>query len=73
MNANNKSHYKQIYLLKDVKVCSGVSKKLKFLTLDYIKKNTVVCDGGDNECDGIQNTLDFENVFICKSVTVTYG
>ena len=72
VNANNKSH-KQFYLLKDVKVCSVVSKKINYLTLDYIKKNIVVCDGGDNECDGIQNTLDFENVFICKSVTVTYG
>ena len=61
MNANNKS-CKQFYLLKDVKVCSVVSKKIKYLTLDYIKKNIVVCDGGDNECDGIQNTPDFENV-----------
>ena len=61
VNANNKS-LKQFYLLKDVKVCSVVSKKIKYLTLDYIKKNIVVCDGGDNECDGIQNTLDFENV-----------
>ncbi len=72
VNANNKSH-KQFYLLKDVKVCSVVSKNLKFLTLDYIKKNNVVCNGGDNERYGIQNTLDFENGFICKSVTVTYG
>ncbi len=35
---------------------------MNYLTLDYIKKNIVVCNGGDNECDGIQNTLDFENV-----------
>jgi hypothetical protein len=61
VNANNKS-LKQFYHLKDVKVCSVVSKKIKYLTLDYIKKNIVVCDGGDNECDSIQNTLDFENV-----------
>ena len=38
------------------------STKLKYLTLDYINKNIVVCDEGDNECDGIQNTSDFENV-----------
>ena len=61
MNANNK-HRKKFYLLKDVEVCNVVSKKLKYLTLDYIKKNVVVCNGGDNECDGIQNTLDFESV-----------
>ena len=61
MNANNKS-LKQFYLLKDVKVCSVVSKKIKYLTLDYIKKNVVVCDGGENEYNGIQNTLDFESV-----------
>ena len=61
VNANNKS-LKQFYLLKDVKVCSVVSKKINYLTMDYIKKNIVVCDGGDNECDGIQNTSDFENV-----------
>ena len=50
-----------------------VSKKLKYLTLDYIEKNIFVCNGGDNECDGIQNTSVFENIVICKSVTVTYG
>ena len=61
MNANNKS-LKQLYLLKDVKVCSVVSKKIKYLTLDYIKKNIGVCNGGDNECDGINNTSDFENI-----------
>jgi hypothetical protein len=61
VNANNKS-LKQFYLLKDVKVCSVVSKKINYLTLDYIKKNIAVCDGGDNECDGIQNTSDFENI-----------
>ena len=61
MNANNKSR-KQLYLLKDVEVCNVVSKKLNYFTLDYIRKNVVLCDGGDNECDGIQNTLDFESV-----------
>ena len=61
VNENNKSH-KQFYLLKDVKVCNDVSKKLKYLTLDYIKKNVVVCNGGDNECNGIRNTSDFESV-----------
>ena len=57
VNANNKI-CKQFHLLKDVEVCNVVSKKLKYFTLDYIKKNIVVCDGGDNEFDGIQNTLD---------------
>ena len=54
VNADNKSR-KQFYFLKEVKVCSVVSKKLKCLTLYYIKKNIVVCNGGENECDGVQN------------------
>ena len=61
VKANNKSR-KQFHLLKDVEVCNVVSKKLKYFTLDYIKKNVVVCDGGDNECNGIQNASDFESV-----------
>jgi hypothetical protein len=37
-------------------------KKVKLLDLDYIKKNVVVCDGGNNESNGIQNRPDIENV-----------
>ncbi len=31
------------------------------MDLDYIRKNVVVCDGGENESDGIQNPV-FEYV-----------
>ena len=30
------------------------------MDFDYIKKNVVVCDGGDNESDGIQNRPDID-------------
>ena len=47
VNANNKSR-KQYHLLKDVEVCNVVSEKIKYLTLDYINKNVVVFNSGDN-------------------------
>ena len=30
------------------------------MDLDYIKKNVVVCDGGENESGGIQNRPDID-------------
>ncbi len=32
------------------------------MDFDYIKENVVVCDGGDNESNGIQNRLDIDGV-----------
>jgi hypothetical protein len=61
LNANRKK-YKQHYHLKDVQICRTALKKVKLLDLDYIKKNVVVCDGGDNESDGIQNRSDIDGV-----------
>ena len=61
MNANRKK-YKQLHHLKDVQISRTALKKVKLLDLNYIKKNVVVCDGGENESDGIQNKLDIDGV-----------
>jgi len=60
LNANRKKD-KQHYHLKDVKICKTALKKVKLLDLDYIKKNVVVCDGGENEFNGIQNRPDIDS------------
>jgi hypothetical protein len=60
LNANRKKD-KQHYHLKDVKICKTALKKVKLLDLDYIRKNVVVCDGGENESDGIQNRPDIDS------------
>ncbi len=70
LNANRKK-YKQLCHLKDVKICSTALRKVKQLELDYIKKNVVICDGGDNESDGIQNRPNIDGVSclrICEGV-----
>ena len=59
LNANRKKD-KQHYHLKDVKICKTALKKVKLLDLDYIRKNVVVCDGGENESNGIQNRPDID-------------
>ncbi len=47
--------YKQVKYLKDVQVCHVASnKKVQFMTSDSIKRNIVVCDGGDTTDDAIQ-------------------
>jgi hypothetical protein len=61
LNANRKK-YKQLHHLKDVQISRTALKKVKLLDFDYIKKNVVVCDGGDNESNGIQNRLDIDGV-----------
>ncbi len=61
MNSNNKK-YKQLHHLKDVQISQIALKKVKLLDFDYIKKNVVVCDGGDNESNGIQNRPDIDSV-----------
>ncbi len=53
---------KSIHHLKDVQISRTALKKVKLLDFDYIKKNVVVCDGGDNESNGIQNRLDIDSV-----------
>ncbi len=61
MNANRKK-YKQLHHLKDVQIFRTALKKVKLLNFDYIKKNVVACDGGDNESNGIQNRLYIDGV-----------
>ena len=56
LNANRKCH-KQILKLKDVVVGNGLLKlNVKCLSLNYIRNNIVVCDGGDTDSDAIKNT-----------------
>ena len=61
MNANRKK-YKQLHHLKDIQISRTALKKVKLLDFDYIKKNVVVCDGGDSESNCIQNRLDIDGV-----------
>ena len=56
LNENRKCH-EQILKLKHVVVGNGPLKSnVKCLNLDYIRKNIVVCDGGDTDSDGIKHT-----------------
>ncbi len=51
----NQKHYKQGKYLKDVQVCNVASnRKVQFMTSDSIRRNIVVCDGGDMTDDAIQ-------------------
>ncbi len=53
-NANQK-RYKQVKYLKDVQVCNVASnRKVQFMTSDSIRRNIVVCDGGDITDDAVQ-------------------
>ncbi len=66
-NANQKS-YKQIKYLKDVQVCNVASnRKVQVLTSDSIRKNIVVCDGGDTTDDAIQPDLSCSGIYyLCR-------
>ncbi len=56
LNANRKCHT-QILKLKDVVVGIGPLKlNDKCLSLNYIRNNIVVCDGGDTDSDAIKHT-----------------
>ena len=63
VNANNKS-CEQYRLLKDVEVCNVVSKKLRYLTLDCIRKNFVVCE------EDTMNSIAFNIHWILKEFAV---
>ncbi len=60
MNANRKRS-KQCDLLKHVPPVRSVASK-KCLSLDLLEKNIVVCDGGNNDCNGIKLTLNSNSV-----------
>jgi hypothetical protein len=62
VNTNGK-RYKQIKYLKDVQVCNVASnRRVQYMSLDYIRKNIVVCDGGDTTSDAIKYTLAFKSI-----------
>jgi hypothetical protein len=55
VNADRK-RYKQIRYLKDVQVCNVTSnRRVQYVCLDYIRKNIVVCNGGDTTSNAIKN------------------
>jgi hypothetical protein len=72
LNANKKKRT-QLHLLKDVKICSIALEKVKLLNLDYIKKNVVVCNGGNNESNGIQIDQILKVLAVFESVTAIFG
>jgi hypothetical protein len=62
-NANQK-RYKQVKYLKDVQVCNVASnRKDQFMTSDSIRRNIVVCDGGDTTDDAIQPNSSCSGVY----------
>ncbi len=59
----NRKRYKQIKNLKDVQVCNVASnRRVQYMSSDYIRKNTVICDGGDTTSNAIKNTSAFKRV-----------
>jgi hypothetical protein len=62
VNADRKQ-YKQIKYLKDVQVCNVASnRRVQYMSLDYIRKNIVVCDGGDTTSNAIKKTSALNSV-----------
>jgi hypothetical protein len=62
VNANRK-WYKQIKYLKDVQICYVASnRRVQYMSSDYIRKNIVVCNGGDTTSNAITNTLALNSV-----------
>ncbi len=62
VNANRKQ-YKQVKYLKDVQVCNVTSnRRVQYMSSDYIRKNVVVCNGGDTTSDAMKNTSVFKSV-----------
>ncbi len=59
----NRNQYKQIKYLKDVQVCNVASnRRVQYVSLDYIRKNIVLCNGGDTTSDAIKNTAALNSV-----------
>ncbi len=59
----NRKRYKQVKYLKDVQVCNVASnRRVQYMSLDYIRKNIVVCNGDDTTFDDIKNVLAFKSV-----------
>jgi hypothetical protein len=62
VNADRK-WYKQVKYLKDVQVCNVTSnRRVHHMSSDYIRKNIVVCNGGDTTSNTITNTSALNSV-----------
>jgi hypothetical protein len=68
LNANRKCQ-KQNFILKDVVIGNGIFTP-KCLSLNYIRKNSVLCDGGATESDALKANMVF-TIFV--SLRVIYG
>jgi hypothetical protein len=48
------------------KMCNNCNvasnRRVQYMSLDYIRKNIVVCDGGDTSSNAIKNALVFKSV-----------
>ena len=78
LNGNRKCH-KQIIKLKDVVIGNG-SFKPKCLSKNYIRKNSVVCDGGATESDALTSKYGIHylrvrdgDLWVCDTVNASIG
>ncbi len=63
----NQKCYKQVKYLKDVQVCNVESNRIvQFMTSDSIRRNIVVCDGGDTTDDAIQPNSSYSGVYCLR-------
>jgi hypothetical protein len=80
LNANRKCH-KQNLILKDVVVGNGPLKSnVKRLSLNYIRNNIVVCDGGVTDSDAIKSSYGIYylqirecDLWVCDTVNASIG
>jgi hypothetical protein len=80
LNANRKCH-KQNLKLKDVVVGNGPLKSnVKRLSLNYIRNNIVVCDGGATDSDAIKSRYGIHylriregDLWVCDTVNASIG
>ena len=78
LNANRKCQ-KQKYKLKDVVIGNGKFTP-KCLSLNYIRKNSVVCDGGATESDALKSKYGIHylwirerDLWVCDTVNASIG
>ncbi len=75
----NRKCHKQIFKLKDVVVGNGILKP-KRLSLNYIRNNIVVCDGGATNLDAIKSRYGIHylqirerDLWVCDTVNASLG
>ena len=63
----NEKRFKQVKFIKDVKACNvALSRRVKLMTKDDIKRHIVVCDGGDTVDDAIHPDSSNPNVHLLR-------